>query len=342
MESSEASWEAPTIPYLRLRAELEACEPVRLPGFKGSTLRGALGHALRRLVCVADHRQTCRDCRLRATCTYTALFEPLAEDATDRGPLPAAAAGMVEAPRPYVIECGNRRRTFEAGDRLSFDLLLLGRGVELQSFAVVALERMGEPGLGAERGRFRLERVSAQTADGTFEDGYLRGRRRWSFRAPLMEPLGLTLGSDGPDQLRRLRLRFVTPLRLAHGGRILDQIPLDRLVASMEHRSRCLGHFYSPQGAETSARSQAAEGRPEGTLGPRALEGVRVTASRLRWCSLHRRSNRQRHRLPCGGVLGEMELQGRVAPLLPLFRLAQLAHVGKGTTFGLGQVEVTA
>ena len=40
--------------------------------------------------------------------------------------------------------------------------------------------------------------------------------------------------------------------------------------------------------------------------------------------------------------MGTLRLEGDFAPLLPLFRAAEVLHVGKGAVFGLGRVTVEA
>jgi CRISPR/Cas system endoribonuclease Cas6 (RAMP superfamily) len=42
-----------------------------------------------------------------------------------------------------------------------------------------------------------------------------------------------------------------------------------------------------------------------------------------------------------GGIVGELMLEGEeVAPFLPLLGAAEIVHVGKGATFGLGKIEL--
>ncbi len=54
--------------------EIEARQVLLLPEYKGSMLRGAFGHAFRRLCC--DRRQeTCKDCPIRENCPYFYIFE---------------------------------------------------------------------------------------------------------------------------------------------------------------------------------------------------------------------------------------------------------------------------
>ena len=67
----------PVLPVavMRLRFLVVAQDPLRLPFFAGSMLRGAYGHALRRLVCLT-RAPACENCSLRATCPFPRLFEP--------------------------------------------------------------------------------------------------------------------------------------------------------------------------------------------------------------------------------------------------------------------------
>jgi CRISPR-associated endoribonuclease Cas6 len=41
-----------------------------------------------------------------------------------------------------------------------------------------------------------------------------------------------------------------------------------------------------------------------------------------------------------GGFVGEMEIEGDLEPLAPLLATAEILHVGKGATFGLGRIEI--
>lgn len=41
-----------------------------------------------------------------------------------------------------------------------------------------------------------------------------------------------------------------------------------------------------------------------------------------------------------GGLVGDLHLEGDLAPFAPLLRAAEVVHVGKGATFGLGKVEI--
>jgi len=131
---TEPPYRLPEIPYLRLRVTLRAEEPARLPGYTGSMLRGAFGHAQRRAVCAMGPRQPCASCSLRRECVHPRLFETLVE-----GDPPPFLKGLPTAPRPYVFEPaqpvpgdGAGPRDLAAGEALGFDLLLFGRAVDLR------------------------------------------------------------------------------------------------------------------------------------------------------------------------------------------------------------------
>src|SRR3954471_6283717 len=151
-----SSYQIPAIPYLRLCMTLEAEEEASLPPYQGSMLRGAFGHALRRTVCAMGPGQTCASCPLRRACAYTRIFEPYIE-----GEPPPFLRGVDQAVRPYVFEPRSQGGRLAPGEPLRFDLLLFGQAVDLQAYALLAVERMARAGLGARRARFRLIRAEA-------------------------------------------------------------------------------------------------------------------------------------------------------------------------------------
>jgi hypothetical protein len=78
----------------RYRVVFEAVEPLDLPLYLGSTLRGAFGHAFRAVACPAP-RGT--DCPIPAQCPYHIIFE------TSPPPGSEALRTHEEIPRPFVI-----------------------------------------------------------------------------------------------------------------------------------------------------------------------------------------------------------------------------------------------
>jgi hypothetical protein len=311
----------PPIPYLRLTLTLRALAPARLPPYKGSMLRGAFGHALRRTVCAMGPEQPCESCQLRQACVYPRIFETFIEDDPEGDP-PPFLRGLPSAPRPYVFEPNDDRLDFRAGDPLAFDLLLIGQAVDLQAYVLLAVERMARAGLGAARAPFELIRAEVPTPDGTrrtlFENGRATGPA-----APPMLPR-----RDGLDATRAT-IRLLTPLRFKERGHLSTTLDFRSLVLSMIRRTLELAWFHVP-GAEIDWTF-----RP---LLDRAA-AIRSTPT-LAWHDWDRYSNRQQRKVTLGGLLGTLDLEGDLTPFAPLLRTAEILHVGKGTTFGLGRIAI--
>jgi CRISPR-associated endoribonuclease Cas6 len=279
-------------------------------------LRGAFGHALRRLVCVMGREQACATCRLRRECVYTRLFETFVE-----GEPPPLMRGLPTAPRPYVIEPGSSARKLAAGEALAFDLLLVGQAADLQAFAVLAVERMAEAGLGRARHRFTVERVAGREPDGGTRK-LLHGE---GFTPAAVEvPLGELADPS------RVRVRFVTPTRLKVRDHLVTTLGFRALAFAMLRRTLELAHFHVPAAAIDWSFRPLLD----------AASTVRETATNLHWHDWQRYSNRQQCTMSLGGLVGEIELTGDLAPFAPLLRTAQVLHVGKGATFGLGRIEI--
>src|SRR5439155_22355311 len=62
------------LPILPVRITARALDPVHLPANSASSLRGAFGASLYRLVCAHRERALCAGCPAEATCAYPYLF----------------------------------------------------------------------------------------------------------------------------------------------------------------------------------------------------------------------------------------------------------------------------
>lgn len=308
----------PELPYLRTRFALEACQDCRLPPHKGSLLRGALGHALRRAVCLVGPDVPCSGCGFRHTCAYARLYEPLPSDDA-RG----FVAGRPAAPRPYLFEALDARCDFRAGDRFAFDLLLFGEASRWQGHVFLAIEGMAGEGLGARRHPFRL--VSA-----SYEDASQAWHELPDPRTSQGKLAPVVLAKPVPRAAERATLRFVTPTRVIQNGHLRQDFSLRTVLWSGLRRVLELAHFHaSPPDLDWDL---------EPLLGH--ADRVAVVSRDTRWLDLPRYSNRQRSRMTFGGIVGEWVLEGPLTALTPALQLAEIVHVGKAATFGLGKIEM--
>ncbi len=300
------------------RFTLRALEPLRVPRFKGSTLRGLLGHSLKRVVCALRHER-CPACLVRDTCTYQRVFETRVDPA--RGP----KRGVDTAPHPYVLEPPEDERTELAeGDEIACTLVLLGPARGILPYLVYTFQEMGRRGITVERKPMALARVEALGPDGweaVFDpaEGRLRAT---AVEAPAPEARGL----DG-----RVTLELATPLRLKSRGRLVRDLEPRTLLVALGRRWTDLRRYYGDPPPPEPFQSLL-----------ESADRLRIARADVSWVDWPRYSNRQQTRMQLGGLVGHVELEGDLAPLAPWLAWAERFHVGKATSFGLGKVRVAA
>lgn len=314
---STALPEIPALPVARHRLHLQADTAVHLPDYAGSMWRGALGHALKRTVCVTGARH-CPDCLLYRSCVYPYVFEtPPPENAAKLRKYPAA-------PHPFVIEPWPDCRELAAGEAFGVDLVLIGRGHAQLAYFIEALRRAGEHGVGkgAARGegRYTLASLAQETAAG-WQTIYAPGSR--------LEPLPTGTPDVPPLPAGAVRVELPTPLRLKVGDDLVtpDRLRFRDFFSHLLRRVSLLSYFHTdtPLDADFRALVQAAE-------------AVSLTDIDLRWQDWTRYSSRQDALLQMGGLVGGFTLPGAaLAPFWPYLWLGQWTHLGKGAVMGLGR-----
>lgn len=308
-----------SFPVARYRFEFQVRQSIRLPDYAGSMLRGAFGHALRQLACMARQKE-CAGCPLLATCPYPAIFAP---------PPPATHSlqNFTQIPAPHVIEppaWGSRM--LATGETLAFHHVLIGRALQELPLIILAWRRALARGLGAADGTADLRRVVHCSDSGEHEIH----RPEVGSIAPHVQTI--TLRAD-PKQLvvSSTTLCFSTPLRLQHNGHALPpgKLQARTLLLAIIRRANLLAEFHGdgPLLEDFAALSAAcADIRDE---------------KRLTWLDWTRYSSRQKQKMSLGGVVGTWRLEGPLAPFQPFLELGAWLHVGKETAFGLGRYTQT-
>ncbi|MBN2093062.1 CRISPR system precrRNA processing endoribonuclease RAMP protein Cas6 [candidate division KSB1 bacterium] len=330
MMTEKTIYPLPDINYLKLRFRLISGDNADLPEFKGSLLRGAFGHALRKTVCAMSPGTLCAHCMLKQQCAYTRLFETFII-----GEPPRFLRGLDTALRPFIIEPFDTDKIYKKGDTLSFDLLLIGSAIDFVPYVVFAIYQMAQNGLGARRHPFELSRADCcQPPPGTPEN-----ESCWcqlydaATQTLLFAPAPLTL-SDSEFQIlnpvSRISLRFRTTTRLKFKGDYTMDFNFRNLVFKMLRRVLELAYFYMPE--------QEIDWEFHHLLV--AADDVEIAERNLRWSDWQRYSNRQKSKIKMGGFVGDLVLEGELTPFMELLHYAEVLHVGKGSVFGLGEVEV--
>ncbi len=315
----------PVIPNLRLKFVLTARQDCRLPRIKGSMLRGAFGHALKRAVCVMKAGQTCLSCMLRAQCVYTRIFETYID-----GEPPPFLRGLQTAPNPYIIDAFDIKTDLKEGETTAFVMTLAGQACEMYPYIIFSVAEMAERGLSAARCPFRLREVlwyrqaAADAPSGNPEERLLYNGETGCLCEPAI-PAALTANGvfDPP-----LTLRFLTPARFKFGDRYDENFNFRMLAFKMLRRVLELAHFHVP----------ASDPDWQFNRYLTQANDVHITRRNLTWEDWRRYSNRQKRDMGMGGFIGDIQLEGNIQPFTELIRLSELLHIGKGTSFGMGKV----
>ena len=289
-----------------------------LPEFKGSTIRGAFGHALKRISC-ALRRQDCGSCLLFETCAYAFLFE-----VKKALPFEAKRLRVAQRPHPYVIVPPNEnQRVYSPGDTFSFDLILFGHASNYLPHIVYAVKDMGQNGLGSKiksKGSFEIENVLQDGAP-VYSDNKLKTDR------PLRD-LALEPFSDFREDA--LTLTCLTPLRLKFTNALQDSLPFHIVIRAALRRLSSLEEVYGDGEPDLDYKGIIA----------RAKE-IESLTSDCKWVEIARYSNRQKSSMFFGGLLGQNMYKGKgLGEFLSILKYCETTHLGKQTSFGLGKILV--
>jgi len=282
-----------------------------LPEYKGSTLRGAFGRALKNCAC-ALRRQECPTCMLASSCCHAFIFEG------------QSFPGLTGKHHPYVIQPGDdSRRNYSAGDTFSFNLLLFGKANEYLPHIIYAVQEMGKDGLGKntpEQGRYSLEKV-LRAEQTIFEDSVLQKAE---------DPPDFTLPAIDAHDTKEIAIICRTPLRLKHHNHLQEGLPFHILIRAALRRISSLEAAYGDGEPDLDYRGLVAEAAK-----------VEQSHAACHWTDIQRYSSKQKTAMQLGGITGRIAYKGEnLAPFLPLLRFCETTHLGKQTTFGLGRIRV--
>lgn len=299
------------LPVLRLRLEYGVDDPELLPDYLGSSWRGVIGWQMQRLCCPYEHRRECLQCVIREHCPYFLLYERESD-----------LSGFQNAPRPYIFlpEKGTKP------DCHLLNITLLGTAARVMPLLWKAVQEAADTGLGRERVGFWVhdwweERPGQGWIKLPRAESYRHVHGGWSLRDCLR-----------PAPPLPWRVQFAPPLRLRAQGKNLTAMDWPFFLHTLARRLEMLHVIFH-------------QGRPLGrelwlTLGEGFAQAGKME-QRLTWQDWSRWSNRQRRKVPMGGLVGEGMVLKAWPDLWDWLQLAERVHVGKGAAMGLGGISLS-
>ncbi len=303
--------------YLSLTFCCRLNSKASLSAYKGSMLRGTFGTHLKK-TCCTTRASDCRQCVLRDVCTYPALFVGR----------PARGEGRLDSlTLPFCLVPEDTGKTiYEEGERFSFGVRLFSYATAYVPYFAHAFALAGRHGMGRR----------SDTCQGTFDlvdivcnDTSIYDRERQRVAMPEPCELELPVLDTSAQGTQRVRVLLTTPCRFKEGNRLSGDLPFKTLFLLIVRRLRALWALDGASVSYDNFREMMD-----------MAESVRTVEQDLSWKDWTRYSSRQKTYMQLGGLQGSIVYEGRIAPFLPFLAMAEKLHIGKQTSFGLGETHL--
>ena len=222
---------------------------------------------------------------------------------------------------PYVIvppPIG--QNDYRERELLNFQLLLFGDAERFAKALLGTLHRSQGLALGAGRGAFALCKVTnASDQRVLWEKGVFHA----------IAACGSELPCRSLPCVTQATVRTVTPLRIRHAGELRTKVDFPAIFRNIAGRIGALTARYGgwTDQAEISRLQLLSE----------KIETVEDTMSVIQ---MERYSSRLQTKTEFNGLMGAVRFEGELSPFVPWLYAAQMLHLGRNTTFGMGRIEV--
>lgn len=315
------------LPVSRLYFELRANRLFDLPPYAATTLRGALGTALRARTCQTG-APVCDGCAVANQCVYGTVWDGALPDGVQ---LPR----RMDPQAPYVVNAPFQYRPYSLrpGETFVFDVTLIGSARRHWRDVIMAARDASVRGLGRSSGAESVVLQWVWAAQPDSDEPYSLYREEKGMRPDAMVPafelpaLNEPLDVDGRPV--SIRLLLLTPLVLVREREVLQHFDpvtfTKRLKARVEMLARITTDFQGEIPAQPWLDYAEAV-----TTGEQFLEDTRF----------ERHSRRQENAIPMQGIIGDLLLHHVHPELLRLWRAAEWIHCGKQAAFGFGAIRI--
>lgn len=222
---------------------------------------------------------------------------------------------------PYIIVPPKMNQsTYHEGEELCFQLILLGDAIQYAQSLVQVLCGARKLELGASRFPFTFKKVTHSLdqrviwQEGSFHEIALRST---------------VLPCRTLPCVRQLTIQAQTPLRIRRKGVLLEEVDFPTIIRNITSRIEAITARYGGWADTMEAnhvRTLASE--------------VSVVQNHLEMKNMQRYSNRLGEKMDFGGLLGSIRFAGDLMPFVPWLYAAQILHIGRNTTFGMGNIKV--
>lgn len=288
------------MPILQVELSFLAKQSPYLNQDRGAIWRSVLGMQLLRHHCPSHSSRGCQ-CPIERPCLYARLF---------LNPIPPDSQVMrqyTNAPQPYTLSTCAGQRIDDNLWQTTLLVSLFGQACEAQTEVIIALIRGAKAGIGPNREPLHLANQAV-----------LKHKNSSSHCLDIE-----VLATSG-----KVEIQLLSPLKIKQQGRYCqakDFTPRT-FFAALQRRACMLSYFHQGLQVETGFQTRV-----------QAAEALQWQRKKLHWQNSERFSQRQKQKIPLGGLVGRclLDNSGLNDELRYLLNFGQ--HIGVGQHAVLGQ-----
>lgn len=224
-----------------------------------------------------------------------------------------------------------KKTYYGCGEKLCFNLILIGNAIKFLPYFIFAFDRLGDIGIGKGKRQFCLEKVYSMESTGnektliySLEQKKVLNQNYTTTVEELLENQASSI-----FQGNQIVIQLKTPIKIQHQGKLIEVIEFPILMGNLARRFSNLSFFHTDREVRFDYENMV-----------NCAKGVRIAQDNTWWSDLTRYSHRQNRRMKMGGLVGSVTYEGDIKAFLPLLVLGESIHVGKNTVMGFGKYEI--
>lgn len=301
------------IRYVKLHFILVFVENANVPQNKASALRGGIGEMMLRANCIRNRR--CEVCDFKSECVVQRIMYSKFE----KKPAFVTEGESIG----YVVTCRDYRESVQAGEKISFELLLLGKNIVYLNQYLQAVYALGQNGIGKDCARFVVDSVTNTKGEPLLENGNIYMER---YRVEnVAEYVSYRMKQLAPVQSGLYKIEFQTPLTVKYQNDFLTELHPEAFMCALRRRIYMLDCFENIDGEDYYYAE---------------LKVPDMPAQDTYLYSVNRMSFRKNQKITLKGLRGYALFSNVDEEQLALFLAGELVHIGKNTSFGFGKYRV--
>ena len=131
-----------------------------------------------------------------------------------------------------------------------------------------------------------------------------------------------------PD-VKQIIISLKTPLRIRCSGALIETVDFPTIIRNITNRMEAIVKRYGGWVDEMEIKQVQI-----------LASEVAVIQNQLKMKNIKRYSNRLGEKKDFSGLVGDIQFEGNLTPFVPWLFAAQILHMGRNTTFGMGKIDV--